>query len=439
NLLHVGVIRSVAYLWIRLLLMRYANPCSKDKDDYTPAHYAVERDDVEMLKALTVRFHPTVQILKDSDITNIHRRCLEALVIREKFGGMTTFMLACKNQAEKCMRYIHELGLAFVNEQDIYGDTALHYIVTRNNVALTNYLIDECKADSNGGDEHRPSPLDIALYTGNVEIQDKLKKHNGQSRCRIEKRIHSTSNVTSKFENLNLNIAPNNTSALFTNPTISSSFIAFDNDQVENPINNTDDRSPMTQVSDLQSKTIQSTTATDSDKALNYYKDLLKLYDQKYCNVSHVDIVRANISIGSIYHRIREYALALRSYENALKMASDLNTQPEMANCESNIGLILAIKKNDIAALEHFQKALELRQMNPAQNANEIVRLKRFIESLKKKDFLNELFKSTFEQHLNSIYFQQTIDIDFGYSFIPERPLNIADCHAMTIPMGDES
>ena len=46
-----------------------------------------------------------------------------------------------------------------------------------------------------------------------------------------------------------------------------------------------------------------------------------------------------------------------------------------------------------------------------------------------KSSLLNVLFQSTFEQSVSSIYFQQTIDIDFGYSFNPERQLNIADCH----------
>ncbi|CAF1332482.1 unnamed protein product, partial [Didymodactylos carnosus] len=383
NLLHVGVIRSVAYVWIRLLLMRNVNPCTQDKDGYTPAHYAVERDDVEMLKALTVRFHSTVQVLEDTEITNIHHRCLQALAVREKFGGMTPFMLACKKQAEKCMRYIRELGLAFVNEQDVYGDTALHYIVTRNNVALTNYLVDECGADSNGGDGQRPSPLDIALYTGNIEIQKKLKKHNGQSRCRIEKRTHSSSDVTSKFEHLTLNSTTNNITPLVTTPTISSSFVECDSDQVENPRNITDDQSWTAHVFDLQSKAIQSIVATDFTKAFSCYRDLLELYKQKYCNMSHVDIARANNNIGSIYHRIGEYALALSSYEEALRIVSNLNNQSEMANCESNIGLIFAIQNNDTAALEHFQKALEL--MNPAQNINKRAKLTRFIEILKTK------------------------------------------------------
>jgi GTPase SAR1 family protein len=46
-----------------------------------------------------------------------------------------------------------------------------------------------------------------------------------------------------------------------------------------------------------------------------------------------------------------------------------------------------------------------------------------------KSSLLNSLFMSSFEQHVKSIYFQNTIDIDFGYHFIAKRPLNIADIH----------
>ncbi|CAF3794128.1 unnamed protein product [Rotaria magnacalcarata] len=51
-----------------------------------------------------------------------------------------------------------------------------------------------------------------------------------------------------------------------------------------------------------------------------------------------------------------------------------------------------------------------------------------------KSSLINSLFQSTFERHINSIYFDCTIDIDFGYSFIPERSFNVADCHG-ELPM----
>ena len=47
-----------------------------------------------------------------------------------------------------------------------------------------------------------------------------------------------------------------------------------------------------------------------------------------------------------------------------------------------------------------------------------------------KSTLLNHLFKATFEQKNDkSIYFRETIDIDFGYNFITKRPFNIADMH----------
>ncbi|CAF3944102.1 unnamed protein product [Rotaria sp. Silwood1] len=47
-----------------------------------------------------------------------------------------------------------------------------------------------------------------------------------------------------------------------------------------------------------------------------------------------------------------------------------------------------------------------------------------------KSTLLNQLFRSTFEQkNEKSVYFQKTMDIDFGYNFITKRPLNIADMH----------
>lgn len=48
-----------------------------------------------------------------------------------------------------------------------------------------------------------------------------------------------------------------------------------------------------------------------------------------------------------------------------------------------------------------------------------------------KSTLLNQLFRSAFEQTTNSIYFRQTIDVDFGYCFNPERTLNIADTHGI--------
>ena len=48
-----------------------------------------------------------------------------------------------------------------------------------------------------------------------------------------------------------------------------------------------------------------------------------------------------------------------------------------------------------------------------------------------KSTLLDTVFMSSFEQSTSSIYFQQTIDIDFGYSFLSRRSINIADTHGV--------
>jgi hypothetical protein len=50
-----------------------------------------------------------------------------------------------------------------------------------------------------------------------------------------------------------------------------------------------------------------------------------------------------------------------------------------------------------------------------------------------KSILINTIFLSSFESSISSIYFQNTIDIDFGYSFLPRRSVNIADSHGLMI------
>ncbi|CAF1129129.1 unnamed protein product [Didymodactylos carnosus] len=114
TLLHVVVIHLFQYVYVRLLLMLNANPCARDRDCYTPAHYAVEKDDVEMLKALSVRFHAKIKAIPDSEVNSTLKRCLEALTICEN-RGMTAFMLACFKQAINC-----EVGILFCPAADLW-------------------------------------------------------------------------------------------------------------------------------------------------------------------------------------------------------------------------------------------------------------------------------------------------------------------------------
>ena len=110
SVLHVLVIHAYPYIWVRLLMMRGCDTCLQDADGYTAAHYAVERDDVEMLKALTVRFQSQARPISEEQVTNIHQRCLHALTVREK-RGLTVFMLACYRDSMKCLTYLLELNI----------------------------------------------------------------------------------------------------------------------------------------------------------------------------------------------------------------------------------------------------------------------------------------------------------------------------------------
>lgn len=92
------------------MMMRGCDPCAQDIDGYTPAHYAVERDDVEMLKALTVRFHSQARPIPEEQIENTHRECLRALTMKTN-QGLTVFMLACHHESLKCLTYLIELNV----------------------------------------------------------------------------------------------------------------------------------------------------------------------------------------------------------------------------------------------------------------------------------------------------------------------------------------
>lgn len=90
--------------------MRDCDPCARDHDGYTAAHYAIERDDLEMLKALTVQFSSEIKVFSAEKITAVHETCLKALAIRQN-QSLTGFMLACYHQSIKCLNYLIELGI----------------------------------------------------------------------------------------------------------------------------------------------------------------------------------------------------------------------------------------------------------------------------------------------------------------------------------------
>lgn len=91
-------------------MLRGCDTCAQDVDGYTAAHYAVERDDVEMLKALTLRFHAQVRPLPEERIAAIHEQCCRALTLKEH-NGQTVFMLACQQESLKCLDYLIEMNI----------------------------------------------------------------------------------------------------------------------------------------------------------------------------------------------------------------------------------------------------------------------------------------------------------------------------------------
>jgi len=109
-------IYAYPYAWTRFLLMHGCDPCSQDNEGYTAAHYAAERDDVQMLRALTTRFCSQIQLVPEQQATATHELCLKALSIREKHG-LTVFMLSCQHQSMKCLNYLLELKINDANLQ----------------------------------------------------------------------------------------------------------------------------------------------------------------------------------------------------------------------------------------------------------------------------------------------------------------------------------
>ena len=113
-------------------MMRGCDTCAQDADGYAAAHYAVERDDVEMLKALTMRFFSQVKPISEQQTASIHQQCLRALTLKNQ-AGLTVFMLACHRESLKCLNYLIELGL---ND----SDTRVSAFVVRRTFARVSHL-----------------------------------------------------------------------------------------------------------------------------------------------------------------------------------------------------------------------------------------------------------------------------------------------------------
>ncbi|CAF2824680.1 unnamed protein product [Rotaria sp. Silwood2] len=319
--LHILTIRNYPYAWIRLLLMFGCNPCYQDIDGYTAAHYAVERDDIEMLKALTMCIHSQVKIFSEEQTNAIHQRCLRALSIREK-QGLTVFMLACHHESIKCLDYLLELNINDANLQDNFGDTCLHYAVARRNENLVIKLLDKCNANINGGDNTRPSVLDVLQYnreqrkpfdrTQDDSIEQILLSHKALIRCQIrrivQKRKHS-----------------------------------IDNDELVKP--------------SLTSRTVDSSTNSQIETARNYARIALSLQNQSNLNGA------------------QEY------YKHA--MNSIPNNILDWADYAFNLAIIHTIHRENQAALDLLEQALTVRKQFENET-EDIEKIQRAINNIQK-------------------------------------------------------
>lgn len=216
TVLHVLVMLAYPYVWVRLLMMRGCDTCAQDVDGYTAAHYAVERDDVEMLKALTVRFQSQAKPISTEQVAHIHQQCLKALHIKEK-RGLSAFMLACQRGSMKCLEYLIQLNLNDGNCQDNFGDTCLHYAVARRNLPLIQILIEKCHADVNGGDSSRPSVLDVFQFNrqyqkaNEKQLEDKIEQilssNRARYRCNIRRIVNKRKSPSDNEQRMTSNLS----------------------------------------------------------------------------------------------------------------------------------------------------------------------------------------------------------------------------------------
>ncbi|CAF0923188.1 unnamed protein product [Didymodactylos carnosus] len=386
TILHVAVRLNLAYIWIRLFLMRGVDPTAKDEDGLTAAHYVCEKDDVEMLKALLLPFHAKVKSFQDNVANDMHNRCVEALSITDNCG-LTPFMLSCSRKAVKCVEYLHEHHPA--KDIDLTnGETCLHYAVALNDLKFVQYLVQICGVRVNAGSEHRPSPLDIAMYRGHNDIVEFLIKNNGQTRFSIQR-------VVSKRKNscdLDLNIealtlhSSEDTAILQPKSSRTQDYILpmeSDNHPTAKRQKTSDEFNK--EVAHLFLQASLCSAKEDLDGALNYYNDVLSLLLGSSDEGPHPELAKAYNSIGLIYHRKGDFATALVNYLKELEIVSKSNNHSVTASCYGNIGLIYAIQHNSRDAVENFEKALLISRSNPQKNQTEIKRLEKYIGDISKR------------------------------------------------------
>jgi len=93
-------------------------------------------------------------------------------------------------------------------------------------------------------------------------------------------------------------------------------------------------------------------------KSTQYKKEALAIYIE---NNDSSKIARMYLNIGSDYHKIDKFELALINFQKAKEGYEELGIQKGVAQCTDNIGIIYSDLKNYKKALENYQEALQLR------------------------------------------------------------------------------
>ncbi|CAF1085192.1 unnamed protein product [Didymodactylos carnosus] len=373
TILHVAVIQSLAYVWIRLLLMREVDSCARDKDGYTAAHYAAEKDDLEMLKALTMKFHDKVKTLASSNVEKIYASCMEALTITEKS--------ACNKTAMKCVRYLHEQQPhTNVNQTDIFGDTSLHYAIAHNHKNLTEFLVIECQCDINGGSEKRPSPLDIAIFNQKAELVNFLLSKNGKSRFQIK---HESKKCKIFEDDLRLDIE-----RLSIEPVSTRSMKLEIDTTNDYPVDQGMEVMDKKRIYEITKAALEQMKLKDYPIALKYRQEEQNLLI-KYYGRLHVHVADSYNNLALVHHLLGDYQKAIVNYDNAIATTNQLSIlahdHPNIANFYANRGLVYAILNEFDEATEDFTKALEIKQTCFPTQADDINKLKQYLEQIKDK------------------------------------------------------
>jgi len=175
---------------VEMLLKNGANPNYRDKDGWTPLHYAAYRGRVDVAELLIK--HGAEINAKDNDgATPLHLAAQKghvdvaellikysAEVNARSNNGRTPLHAAALGDHVKVAELLIKHG-AEVNARDDNGTTPLHYAASWGHVDVAELLIKH-GAEINAGDKNGYTPLHLATYHGQVKVAELLIKHGAE-------------------------------------------------------------------------------------------------------------------------------------------------------------------------------------------------------------------------------------------------------------------